>query len=223
MTDNKILSKIEKLLALAGNNPSESEAQAAMLKAQQLMAENDLDPSKLEELRKQAEEKEAVVEYFKGYHNTQWAIYLAQIICNNFRCNLFRAKGYGLVFVGLKDDVAICKAVFTFASQTLEKNMMKLRRQYRKQGKPTDGISGDYAAGFISGLDDKYREQVENNNWGLVLVKDALVEQKSTEIMNPNAKAYSPKAKARSWDEGLYRKGYRDGKNLGADQQALPA
>lgn len=33
--EKNIISKIEKLLALAGNNPSEAEAQAAMLKAQQ--------------------------------------------------------------------------------------------------------------------------------------------------------------------------------------------
>ena len=34
----KILEKIEKLLALAGNNPSENEAISAALKAQELMA-----------------------------------------------------------------------------------------------------------------------------------------------------------------------------------------
>lgn len=221
MTDNKIISKIEKLLALAGNNPSETEAQAAMLKAQQLMAEHNLDMAQFQD--KPQEKKEAVTEFFKGYHNTAWAISLAKVICNNFRCNLLRSRGYGLVFIGLKDDVAICKAVFTFASQTLEKNMMKLRRQYRKQGKPTDGISGDYAAGFIAGLRDKYQEQVEKNNWGLILVKDALVEQKTEEVINHKAKAYSPKAKARSWDDSLYSKGYHDGKNLGADQKALTA
>lgn len=221
MTDNKIISKIEKLLALAGNNPSETEAQAAMLKAQQLMAEHNLDMAQFQD--KPQEKKEAVTEFFKGYHNTAWAISLAKVICNNFRCNLLRSRGYGLVFIGLKDDVAICKAVFTFASQTLEKNMMKLRRQYRKQGKPTDGISGDYAAGFIAGLRDKYQEQVEKNNWGLILVKDALVEQKTQEAIDPRGKKYSPKAKARSGDAGLYSKGYHDGKNLGADQKALTA
>lgn len=221
MTKEKIISKIEKLLALAGNNPSEHEAQAALLKAQQLMAKYSLDMAQLQD--KPQEKKEAITEFFKGYHNTAWAISLAKVICDNFRCNLLRSKGYGLVFVGLKDDVAICKTVFTFASQTLEKNMMKLRRQYRKQGKPTDGISGDYAAGFIAGLQAKYQEQVEKNNWGLVLVKDALVEQKTQEVINPNGKKYSPKAKSRSGDAGLYAKGYRDGKSLGDDQKALIA
>lgn len=221
MTNSKIISKIEKLLALAGNNPSENEAQAALLKAQQLMAEHNLEMAQFQD--KPQEKKEAHIEYFKGYHNTAWAISLAKVICNNFRCNLLRSKGYGLVFIGLKDDVDICKAIFTFASKTLEKNMMKLRRQYRKQGISTEGISGDYAAGFIAGLKAKYREQVDKNNWGLVLVKDALVEQKTQEVMNPKAKAYTPKTKARSGDADIYSRGYTDGKNLGSDQKAITA
>lgn len=219
--EKNIISKIGKLLALAGNNPSEQEAQAALLKAQQLMAEHNLDMTQFEEAGKI--KKEAVKDYVEGYHNTNWAIRLAQVICNNFRCNLLRSRGYGLVFIGLKDDVAICKAVFTFASQTLEKNMMKLRRQYRKQGKPTDGISGDYAAGFIAGLRDKYQEQVEKNNWGLILVKDALVEQLTQDIIDPKGKRTSGKKLKQSGDPGLYSKGYHDGKNLGADQKALTA
>lgn len=221
MTENNIISKIEKLLALAGNNPSEAEAQAAMLKAQQLMAQHNLDMAQFK--NKSKEEKEAVTEYFKGYHNTNWAISLARVICNNFRCNLLRAPGYGLVFVGLKDDVAICKAVFTFAANTLDRNMMKLRRQYRKQGLSTEGISGDYAAGFIAGLGAKYKEQVEKNNWGLVLIKDALVEQKTKDIIDPKRKAHFGKKLNRSGDMGLYTKGYLDGKNLGADQRAISA
>ena len=36
------IEKIKKLLALAGNNPSEEEAQAAMLKAQELLLQNGL-------------------------------------------------------------------------------------------------------------------------------------------------------------------------------------
>lgn len=225
MTDKNIITKVEKLLALAGNNPSEAEAQAAMLKAQKLMAEHNLDMAKVKEhsQEKAQEKKEAVTEYFEGYHNTNWAIQLAKVICENFRCNLLRAPRYGLVFIGLKEDVAICKAVFSFAAQTMDKNMTKLRRQYRKQGLPTDGISGDYAAGFIAGLRDKYKEQVEKNNWGLILVKDALVEQKTKDLTNPRGKPHSGKKLNRSGDMGLYTKGYQDGKNLGTDQKAITA
>lgn len=221
MAEKNIISKIEKLLALAGNNPSETEAQAAMLMAQKLMAEHNLEMAQFEEAGKV--KKEAIKDYVEGYHNTGWAIHLAQVICDNFRCNLLRAPYFGLVFVGLKEDVAICKAVFTFAAQTLDKNMKKLRRQYRKAGKSTDGISGDYSAGFIAGLQAKYREQVDKNNWGLVLVKDALVEQLTKDIINPKKKAKAGRKLSRSGDVNLYTKGYMDGKSLGSDQKALPA
>lgn len=219
MNENKIISKIEKLLALAGNNPSEQEAQAALLKAQQLMTEHNLDMSQFQGQSK--EEKEAVKDYIQGYHNTNWAMSLAKVICDNFRCNLLRAPHYGLVFIGLKDDVAICRAVFTFAAKTLEKNMMKLRRQYRKKGLSTDGISGDYSAGFIAGLRAKYQDQVDKNNWGLVLVKDALVEQLTQSIIDPKGKKTAGKKLKMSGDAGLYTRGYHDGKNLGANQKAI--
>ena len=219
--EKNIISKIEKLLALAGNNPSETEAQAAMLKAQQLMAQHNLDMSQFQD--QPQEKKKAIQDYVEGYHNTGWAIHLAQVICDNFRCNLLRAPHFGLVFVGLKEDVAICKAVFTFAAQTLDKNMKKLRRQYRKAGKSTDGISGDYSAGFIAGLQAKYREQVDKNNWGLVMVKDALVEQLTKDIIDPKGKRTSGKKLKQSGDPGLFNKGYQDGKSLGDDEKAITA
>ena len=43
-----IKDRIAKLLALAGNNPSESEAQAALLKARELMAEHKLRPEEFD-------------------------------------------------------------------------------------------------------------------------------------------------------------------------------
>ena len=64
MTDKNIISKIEKLLALAGNNPSEAEAQAAMLKAQKLMAEHNLDLAQFKD--KPQEKKEAIKDYVEG-------------------------------------------------------------------------------------------------------------------------------------------------------------
>jgi hypothetical protein len=221
MTNKNIISKIEKLLALAGNNPSEAEAQAAMLKAQKLMAEHNLDMSTFKEAGEVKKEVEQV--WVKGGHNCNWMIRLAQVVAENFRCNLLRGTGYGLVFIGLKEDVAICTQVFNFASHTMDRNMTKLRRQYRKQGLSTEGISGDYAMGFISGLRDKFKEQVENNNWGLVLVKDNAVMEYTEKVKNPKGKGSSGKPLKRSGDPTLYAKGYLDGKSLADPQKAITA
>lgn len=219
MEQNNIISKIEKLLSLAGNNPSEAEAQAAMLKAQQLMAENNIsmetvkgsDPTK----------NEVVQEWIKGGQSCQWMRHLAQVIANNFRCSYLVGTGYGLVFVGIKEDVNICIQVFNFASHTLDRNMMKLRRQYRKQGLDTNGISGDYSAGFIKGLRDKFQEQVEQKGWGLVLVKDKAVIEYVDNIKNPKKNAKPGKPLAKSGNPELFNKGYRDGKSLADPHKAL--
>lgn len=221
MTEKNIISKIEKLLALAGNNPSEAEAQAAMLKAQQLMAEHNLDMATFQKTEEAKKEVEQI--WVKGGHNCNWMIRLAQVVAENFRCNLLRGAGYGLVFIGLKEDVAICAQVFNFASHTLDRNMAKLRRQYRKQGLSTEGISGDYSLGFISGLRDKFKEQVEQNNWGLVLVKDNAVTEYTEQIKNPKKKGSSGKPLKTSGDPSLYAKGYQDGKSLAGPHKAITA
>lgn len=220
MTDNKIISKIEKLLALAGNNPSQEEAHVAMLKAQKLMAEHNLSMEAIQNKEPQKKEVEQV--WLKGGQNCQWMRKLAKIIADNFRCNLMVGRGYGLVFVGLKEDVNICTQVFNFAAHTLEQNMTKLRRQYRKKGIPTNGISGDYSEGFISGLRDKFKEQVDKNSWGLILVKDQEVMEFSNKISS-GKKAGSGKALPRSGDAALYSKGYQDGKNLADPHQCISA
>lgn len=220
MTDKNIIAKIEKLLALAGNNPSQEEAQLAMLKAQRLMAEHNLTMEAFQEQEPQKKEVEQV--WVKGGQSCQWMRQLAKVIADNFRCNLLIGRGYGLVFIGLKEDVTICSQVFNFASHTLDRNMMKLRRQYRKQGLSTDGISGDYSTGFICGLRDKFQEQVEKNNWGLILVKDNEV-MEVTKKVSSGKTAGSGKTLARSGDAALYSKGYQDGKNLADPHKCIPA
>ena len=218
MADKNIISKIEKLLALAGNNPSEAEAQAAMLKAQKLMAENNLTMETLNS-NKEPQKKGVVQEWFKGGQSCQWMRILGKVIANNFRCDMMVGPGYGLVFIGLKEDARICIQVFNFAAHTLEKNMRKLRRQYRKQGLSTGGISGDYSMGFIKGLSDKFKEQVDQNNWGLILVKDNMVTEYCESVKTGKAK--SGKALNSSGDMGLYLKGYTDGKSLVTDQKCI--
>lgn len=216
--NEKIIDKIQKLLSLAGNNPSEEEAQAAMLKAQKLMAQYHIDAQAIGE---KPEDKKVESVIIDGNQCTAWAIRLANVVTSNFRCSLLRVPGRGLMFVGLTEDVAIAKGIYVFATQVLEKNMKKLRRQYRKQGLSTDGISQDYSAGFIAGLNDKYKKQVEENGWALVLVKDALVVAETEKLINPKAKTYHAQGKARRGDLGIYAKGYQDGNTLGDDQKQL--
>lgn len=191
-----------------------------MLKAQQLMAENNLT---MEVFQNQETQKKEVSEvWVQGGQNCNWAIQLASILSKNFRCNVLRGAGYGLLFIGLKEDVDICIQVYNFASHTLDQNMKKLRRQYRKPGLSTEGISGDYAQGFLNGLRDKFNEQVEKNNWGLVLVKDNAVVEYTKQRTSSGKSNFKGGSKLKtSGDPYLYAKGYQDGKSISA-QKVLP-
>lgn len=219
MIDKNIIQKIENLLSkTTENGASEAEAQAAMLKAQELMAKHNLS---MESIQNQAEDhKEVIKEFIKGGHNCQWMRQLGRVISDNFRCNMLIARGYGICFVGLKEDVQLCLRVFNFAVQVLDKNMKKLRKQYRKLGLSTEGISGDYASGFITGLRDKFKEQVERNNWGLILVKDNAVTE-YTESIKSNKAAKAGRYLGSSGDMALWAKGYKDGKSMADPQPVL--
>ena len=64
MANERIIKRIEKLLSLAGNNPSQEEAQSAMLMAQKLMAEHNLSMEAFQE--KEPEKKEVEQVWVKG-------------------------------------------------------------------------------------------------------------------------------------------------------------
>lgn len=83
MESSNIANKIQKLLNLANNNPSSEEAQAALLKAQQLMAEHNIHVEASVEIK-----PELTKEFVQGGHNCQWQRLLAKLIADNFRCYL---------------------------------------------------------------------------------------------------------------------------------------
>ncbi len=179
--DNKeaVISKIRKVLALAINNPSEEEGENAMLTAQRLMAENNIVSADIKEV---AETKEII----KGVGNSVkksvwWHGNLALIIANNFRCYVYISKNRSsgttqTIFLGLKGDVELAKEVYTYAITLIDHTSKKYAQENKHLG-TTTGIKNQYILGFLAGLKSKFDEQVKNNNWGLIIVKDTLVTQ----------------------------------------------
>ena len=118
-----IKDKIAKLLALA-TSPNEQEAQAALLKARELMAKHKLRP---EECQGQSGAKVVVrtvgVECTK--QTDSWALTLGGIIGNRYCCKVYRqhAKGAKKVtvgFAGLEDDFEVCRRVYLYAYQCVK-------------------------------------------------------------------------------------------------------
>ena len=102
--------KIAKLLALA-DSPNEKEAQAALLKAWELMAKHKLRP---EECREKQSVK--VVKQTVGVECTQmtdtWIPELAVVIGERYCCKAYRthakgAKKVTMGFIGLEDDFEV--------------------------------------------------------------------------------------------------------------------
>ncbi len=213
MTDNDVITKIQKVLALATNNPSIEEGQTAMLLAQKMMLENNISVSEVEEKIKPKEVVDQSVE--ESTRSLWWHQHLAVIIANNFKCGTYisRKRNLGMTsikFVGLKNDHETAKQVYLYAVQVISYNCKKyvLQNSDRISNK---GIKNQYILGFLDGLKDKFAEQVKNNSWGLVIVKDPIVD---SALKNLHLKSGGRRNITTNGSEQDRNSGYRDGKNF---------
>ena len=153
MNKEQLMNKVNKLLALAGNNPSQQEANAAYTKAQKLIAEYNLNMDEFED------KKEEIVMMPATHSNNEgYRIHLSVIIGKNFRCKPIMC-GNTVNFVGYKTDVEVCIQVFNHAYKVSHNAGLRLERQYRKQGLSTKGVANSYWRGFMAGIKEVLDEQ----------------------------------------------------------------
>jgi hypothetical protein len=152
-SDSKIVDKILKLLALGKNNPNESEAQAAILKAHELMAEFGIDAIA-------ADDEKITYSTEKCEHkgDRKFRRNLAYIIASNFRCQNYLYNGQVTLF-GRTSDVSIAKEVFEYAYSFAYKESNRLYADCRRGGLNAKGVVNSYALGFLSGLKEKLDAQ----------------------------------------------------------------
>lgn len=220
---DKVMRMARKALALAGNNPNAEEAQTALLKAQEILAKhglsmgdidvNDIPNGYVKEVVNEAIYEDKAISW--------WVDKLAVVIADNFRCNSsiwttrIGGKKVGsqkLRFVGLKEDVELATEVFQQAIYMIvfHANMYVANNGIKGKSEIAR-TKNDYMQGFIRGLEAKFKEQVERNNWGLVLVQDALVVQA---VKGLNLKTAKPKSISFGGADGARAEGYRDGKSF---------
>lgn len=207
-TREQIADKIRKLLALAGNNPNEAEAGAALLKAQQLMAENDISI---------AEADTAAIEYDSVSCEHKWDYAfrspLARVIAANFRCELYH-KNKKITFMGHKEDALIAKQAFEFAYNFAVKEGNRHYNIAYQTGRQTKGVFNSYAEGFISGLKEKYDEQCK----ALLIVTPPDVTKKFKE-MSAGWGTKKSGMRDTGFSSAAYSAGRLDGKNLSAGKK----
>lgn len=167
--------KIRKLLALA-KSPEPEEAKLALLKARKLMAEHKLTERDLEEHDTTVIQQE-IDETFSKKANS-WMAPLSTVIGENYCCAAYRCKRgakttvWRVGFIGLKDDFEICTKIFKYAVRCIKAEQKKLRKQYRDYYTPQEiaKICDSYGYGFVSGVNEAFAEQnEENQEYGLVL------------------------------------------------------
>ncbi len=111
----KIIEKIRKLLALSENNSNSSEAELAMLKAQELLLQYKIEMNEIKDTKK-VKIIEAVTNCSA---NTAWARALGGIISDNFRCMFFfrriSKEDCKLAFMGEEDDAIVAQSMYDYA------------------------------------------------------------------------------------------------------------
>lgn len=113
-----IIERIRKLMALAGNNSSEAERDAAMHKAQQLLIAHKIEESEIAA----AESTTPIAEWVMRGRNGQWARRIAQSIGKLYFCGyISQAMGKKVdhIFVGKQTDAEIAKAVTNFVVESV--------------------------------------------------------------------------------------------------------
>lgn len=146
---------------------------------------------------------------------------LASIIASNFRCKWYMEGMYlpnkvqvqqRIVFVGLEKDVELANNVYQLAIDALlfYKNRYIKNNKINGDQKNTNKIKSEYMQGFIDGLESKFKEQIDENEWGLILSAPKEVEEKSRKMDLNTIKHAIPNIV----EDEHYSNGFSDGSNI---------
>lgn len=164
MSDEKrseIVEKIKKLLAHSvENGATEAEAVAFALKAQRLIAENDIEQWELgDEQRREVIEEESNVNLPRS-----WSRWLATVVAENFRCKIFLrpvkqgdyVKNYA-VFVGYVQDAQAARIVF----ERLRRVAERAGNASRKKHSGASWAYNSITLGFVEGVKGELEKQCQ--------------------------------------------------------------
>lgn len=154
----KIIEKIRKILELSKNNPSEYEAKADALKAQELMIKYHIMQADVEDIAHIEEISEKKVKTGNG---NKWKYYLSNIIEKNFRCKHYFIQRHTVVFYGYDTDAQIAAEVFSFlfkeGIKASNKYYSKEKSKTRKYGYYFNGagLKNEFLLGYLKGIKEE--------------------------------------------------------------------
>jgi len=205
MTREEAIEKIKKCLALGTNNPSQFEAQDAILQAQKLMSKYGVDVAEAEE------ETPDTIDTLKvdaeKYDTEPWKFLLAGIVGRNFRCENYR-NGIKVAFVGYRADTQVAKEAFSYLYKVIKTNAWKMyNREYAETGSGK-GVVNSYVQGFLKGLTAVLDEQCT----ALMIVTPKEVKTAFTEL-SKNFKTVQIGINSSNHNSSAFNSGVIDGKN----------
>ncbi|MDL2218458.1 DUF2786 domain-containing protein [Christensenellaceae bacterium OttesenSCG-928-M15] len=206
-----IREKIDKLLRLS-ESPNAHEAEAALLKAREMMATYKLSITDFS-ARPDSQVIRKRTEFNCSPTLNPWTVDLCMVVARHNCCHsyILRKKGSQRVNIGLTGfevDVYICISIVRYALDCIDNWSNSIRKLCDElyTEKDMQSICDSYALGFIKGVDAAYEKQTAvHQEWGLVLappkeaqmlidsIKKVLVTTKEPELPN------------------LFNQGYRDG------------
>lgn len=223
MKNDRILKTVKDLLALAEDDERHvEESHSAFLKAQKLMVKYGIDPKEITDNEETIEILEqSGTEYKRLFW---WERRLATIVAKNFRCKSFirwkkfkekKQKQNKIMFMGRDSDVELASEMYKLAIDAVLFYTKRYMSQYKLTGAD---VKNDYILGFVDGLEEKFEEQIAEQEWGLVLVVPKEVEEKYAEEVTGRA---TPMSIPDLTSHEHYHTGFKDGNSIDYKKETI--
>ena len=157
MQEEKIIQTIRKVLELSKNNPSEEEAKAAALKAQELLAKYHIDMKEVEAI--DIDTIDSIDEVRVDIPTKKWKYRLATIVANNFRCKHYYIGKRTLVFYGHKTDADVAAETFKYLFNIGNRLAGREVDKVFGQTGTSANVYNSFVAGFCKGIEEALGEQ----------------------------------------------------------------
>jgi len=228
-----LINKLQKLLALAGNNPSQAEAEAAMLKAQSIAMEHGIDLALIGNVSES--ESESIIQEIleMGQRLPTVNTYVSNILTKFFDVKIIlggsRFSGRMLIFVGTTNSISVAKYIYSWLSET----MVRCWKSYYSNNKQTITLDHkqSYLFGFYNGLCDKLRQaqlqtesvklKTEEHKNNYAIIRRSM----ETKLENFISKSF-PELKHTSTkkiqvNQNSYASGFKDGTNCNISKGSI--
>ncbi|MDK2802738.1 MAG: DUF2786 domain-containing protein [Oscillospiraceae bacterium] len=221
----KTLDKIKKLLNLSSNNSNPEESQSALLKAQELMIKNNINQQEIVDYSTEKSIKDISKDIVYNQKRHPWYIkIIGHIVSKNFKILYYYQRNNSsknIIFYGYHQDVNIAHIVFNDILEKIKYYLLPLKKRYKryinKGNYNTDKNS--FIKGYLDGIKQKFETQVSDNNWGLIIQVDKIV-QKEYDSFITVGKSYVSKSKY-SLTNKLYQDGFEKGVKYTSNQIAI--